>query len=246
MRVTSLLGLVALLSCAASTEPSGDADIRVLFLGNSLTYVNDLPAMVRAIGAADGIKVQTKTMAHPDWGLQDHWEQGDAVDEIASGKWDVVVMQQGPSALAESRVDLLTWTTKFGTVAANNQTCIAMYMVWPESSRKFDFDSVYAHYREAADTVDGQFLPAGEAWLHAWDATPSLALYGSDGFHPSKVGTYLAALVVYGGVTGRSPAGNTASISGVAITQTTRTELQAAAVTALAGAPKRCGGLPAH
>jgi hypothetical protein len=245
MRIAPLLALIPLLSCAAATEPI-DPDIRVLFLGNSLTYVNDLPAMVRAIGAADGIRVETKTMAHPDWGLQDHWEQGDAIAEIASGKWDVVVMQQGPSALPASRLDLLSWATKFGTVAADHHTCVAMYMVWPEAARKFDFDSVYAHYKEAADTVDGQFLPAGEAWLRAWDAAPSLQLYGGDGFHPSPMGTYLAALVVYGGVTGRSPAGNSASISGVAISTTTRSELQAAAVTALAGAPRKCGGLAAH
>lgn len=245
MRILSLLGLLALLSCGASTEQS-DADIRVLFLGNSLTYVNDLPAMVRAIGAADGITVQTKTMAHPNWGLEDHWEQGDAVQEVASGKWDVVVMQQGPSAAPASRLDLLTWATKFGTVAAGSGTCVAMYMVWPDASRMVDFDAVYAHYREAADTVGGQFLPAGDAWTRAWHTTPSLALYGADGFHPSPMGTYLAALVVYGGVTGRPVVGNTASISGVAITQTTRGELQNAAAVALVGAPRKCGGLPAH
>ena len=242
MRLFTLLGLVALLSCAASTEPS-DPDIRVLFLGNSLTYTNDLPAMVRAIGAADGITVHTKTMAYPNWGLQDHWEEGNAAEEIVRGEWDVVVMQQGPSALAESRVDLLTWTAKFGALAAAHNTCMAMYMVWPQASRKFDFDAVYAHYKEAADVNDGQFLPAGEGWLHAWAATPSLALYGSDGFHPSPLGTYLAALVVYGGVTGRSPAGNTASVSGVSIHPSTRSEIQNAAVTALAGAPRKCEGV---
>lgn len=241
MRLFTPLGLVALLSCGASTEPA-DADISVLFLGNSLTYTNDLPAMVRAIGAADGVTISTKMMAHPNWGLQDHWEQGDAGKEVASGKWDVVVMQQGPSSLAESRVNLLTWATKFGTVATGHGTCPAMYMVWPDVSSKAAFSAVYAHYKEAADSIHGQFIPAGEAWLHAWDATPSLALYGGDGFHPSPLGTYLAALVVYGGVTGRSPAGNTASIAGVAISTTTRAEVQNAAVIALAGAPRKCGG----
>jgi hypothetical protein len=243
MRILTLLGLTALLSCADSTEPA-DADIRVLFLGNSLTYVNDLPAMVRAIGAADGVKIQTKMMAHPNWGIEDHWEQGDAVAEIAAGWWDVVVMQQGPSATEQGRVDLLTWTAKFGAVAANNNTCLAMYSVWSSSDRLEDFDDVYAHYKEAADSNNGQFIPAGEAWLHAWAVTPSLQLYGSDGFHPSPLGTYLAALVVYGGVTGRSPAGNTAAVSGVSISPSTRGEIQNAAVTALAGAPRKCGGLP--
>jgi len=244
MRIAPLLALIPLLSCAASTEPSGaDADIRVLFLGNSLTYVNDLPGMVRAIGAADGVKIHTKMLAHPDWGLQDHWEQGDAIKEIGSGKWDVVVMQQGPSSLEESRVDLVGWAKKLGSYAVAHHTCPAMYMVWPDAAHNASFDAVYAHYKEAADSAGGQFIPAGEAWLRAWDGSPSLAFYGSDGFHPTPLGTYLAALVVYGGVTGRSPAGNSASISGVTISTTTRSEIQAAAVTALAGAPRKCGGI---
>jgi hypothetical protein len=50
--------------------------------------------------------------------------------------------------------------------------------------------------------VDGRCFPAGEAWRAAWAEDPALPLYGPDGFHPSPLGTYLAALVVYEGITG--------------------------------------------
>jgi len=50
-------------------------------------------------------------------------------------------------------------------------------------------------------------LPAGEAWRAAWRRDSTLALYGPDAFHPSILGTYVAALVIYGGLTGRSPLG---------------------------------------
>lgn len=46
------------------------------------------------------------------------------------------------------------------------------------------------------------FLPAGQAWLNAWRESPALPLYGPDGFHPGPLGTYLAALVVFEGITG--------------------------------------------
>jgi hypothetical protein len=55
----------------------------------------------------------------------------------------------------------------------------------------------------AAEAVEGVFLPAGEAWRAAWDAGSRAALYGPDGFHPSPLGTYLTALVIYEGLTGR-------------------------------------------
>ena len=50
--------------------------------------------------------------------------------------------------------------------------------------------------------VGGLFFPAGEAWRTAWASDPQLPLYGPDGYHPSELGTYLAALVVYEEITG--------------------------------------------
>jgi hypothetical protein len=80
-------------------------------------------------------------------------------------------------------------------------------MVWPESVRREAFGDVSASYRLAAQDVGGILLPAGDAWMAAWRRTPSLALYGGDGFHPSTTGSYLAALTIYAGLTGGSPAG---------------------------------------
>ena len=62
-------------------------------------------------------------------------------------------------------------------------------------------------YRLAAEDVQGILLPAGDAWVAAWREEPGLRLYGSDGFHPTLLGSYLAALAIYGGLTGASPVG---------------------------------------
>ena len=55
--------------------------------------------------------------------------------------------------------------------------------------------------------MDGLLYPVGEAWLGAWKLKPSISLYAGDGFHPSAAGTYLAGLVIYGQLFGRSPLG---------------------------------------
>lgn len=70
-------------------------------------------------------------------------------------------------------------------------------MVWPDASRLFAFDDVYTAYRGAADAVDGIFIPAGDAWRAVWRRDPNAALYSSDGFHPSRLGSLVAALTVY-------------------------------------------------
>jgi hypothetical protein len=78
-------------------------------------------------------------------------------------------------------------------------------MVWPAEARSFDFPGVSDSYADAADRVGGLLFPAGEAWLEAWDLDPSVELYGPDRFHPSPLGTYAAALVMYEQLSGADP-----------------------------------------
>lgn len=236
-----LILAAALLSCGGTTEPTpSPGAVRILFVGNSLTYTNDLPSMVKAIALAGGDTFVVKSFASPNWGLQDHWEDAEAAHEIAADKWDVVIMQQGPSSLPESRIDLLTWSRKFGDLAQIHGTCAAMYMVWPALINFDSFDAVRDHYAEAADSIDGLFLPAGEAWRGVWALDASYALYGPDNFHPSPLGTYVAALTIYSGLVGRSPVGNSASIPGVTLTAQQKHDIQGAVWGAAYGMPRRC------
>jgi hypothetical protein len=78
--------------------------------------------------------------------------------------------------------------------------------VWPEEERRSALPDVVASYAAAAEASDAVLLPAGAAWQAAWRRDSALELYGSDGLHPSELGTELAALVVYAGLTGVSPA----------------------------------------
>ena len=241
MRPSLLLVLLA--SCGTLADPGPEPSpgrYRVLFVGNSLTYVNDLPAMVTAIGLAAGDTFVTKTLAYPDWGLQDHGETGSAPEEIASDSWDFVVLQQGPSSLEASRIDLLTWAKLFGDLAHQHHACPAFYMVWPAKAYIGSLPAVHDHYKEAADSAHGLFLPAGDAWQNAWAKDPTFALYGPDNFHPSPLGTYLAALAVYSGLTGRSPVGNTAKVPGVNLDPDAQQQIQRAAWEAAYGLPRRC------
>ena len=46
------------------------------------------------------------SIAYQDYELDDHFAQGDALRALNDEEWDFVVMQQGPSALPESRARL--------------------------------------------------------------------------------------------------------------------------------------------
>jgi hypothetical protein len=138
--------------------------------------------------------------------LEEHWISTGARDALASGEWDAVILQQGPSSLPESKVHLRTWARRWADEVRAHGARPALLTVWPEEERRSAFQDVIDSYAEAAAAARAELLPAGEAWRAAWRRDPALELYGPDGFHPSELGTSLAALVVYAGLTGASPA----------------------------------------
>ena len=204
-----ILFLTAPLYCGnALKEPNAAKALRVLFIGNSLTYSNDLPSVVEALAEAAGQrKFAHKTIAFPDFSLEDHWNKQDARKAISKGEWDFVVLQQGPSASKEGRSLLLEYSRRFAEEIRRIGATPALYSVWPSANRMQDFKGVSESYRQAAEAVDGLVFPVGDAWLSAWRVNPQIGLYSADGFHPSTAGTYLAGLVIYEQLYKRSPVG---------------------------------------
>lgn len=201
----NLLLISVLLGVLAAPVRGADAPLRVLFLGNSLTYTNDLPRMVEALSSSGERRVRATMIAGPNYGLEDLWREAKVREAIRSRAFDVVVMQQGPSALPESRTNLVTWAKKFGDFIREHDAEPALFMVWPSSDRAFDRQRVAESYRIAAEACGCRLLPAGEAWQAAWKKSGRLSLYGVDGFHPSSEGSFLAALVIWSGLTGEDP-----------------------------------------
>jgi len=205
-----LAGLLCLLAvCAACGKsanggtglPTTGSGSGVLFIGNSLTYTNDLPGLVHGLAGAVGRPLAVASVALPDFSLEDHFHQGDALRAIARGGWSFVVLQQGPSSLDDSRALLRRDAARFDQRIRAIGARTALFSVWPESARQAAFPAVAQSYSLAASDVSGIYLPVTKAWLDAWARDPSLPLYGPDGFHPSEHGSYLAALVIAGVLT---------------------------------------------
>jgi hypothetical protein len=204
--------LVALLTGCLKLDPTAPeisqlppGGKRVLFIGNSLTYTNSLPQTVAGLADASGDTIRVLQVALPNFAVIDHvLGLSNALDAIRSQPWNYVVIQQGPTTTQVNR-DTLIIATKLidpHVKAAGGRT--AVLMPWPQMHQPHLFDAVRQSALLASQSVDGGvFLPAGEAWRVAREADPLIALYGSDGYHPGPLGTYLAALVIYERVTGK-------------------------------------------
>lgn len=200
--VATLL-VAAGIACGNSSGPELAGGIRVLFIGNSLTYVNDLPRTLSDMALTVNDTIQVRTVAAPNFALIDHYRGGsDALNEINLSQWDFVVLQQGPSTTAINRDSLILTAKLFEPSIRASGAIPALYMVWPTTDRLAFFDEARISYQMAATGVNGVFMPAGKAWQTAWATDPNLAFFQSDGLHPTPLGTYLAALVIYERLTG--------------------------------------------
>src|SRR5204862_8244869 len=105
--VSVIVAAAIVTSCSSSsvapsqteaTPPAGTpVGGRVLFIGNSLTEANGLPAMVETLSRqGGGTPISAASVVFGGFSLEDHWNQGTAQRRIAEGGWSIVVLQQGP------------------------------------------------------------------------------------------------------------------------------------------------------
>lgn len=204
IKLAAMVGAGAMVQGAvvlSAQIPSGGA--HVLFVGNSLTYTNDLPGTVAALGLTVGDTIHVRTVALPNLALIDHLNGASTASAVISGgRWDFVVLQQGPTSLPVNRDTLVLATRRFDPYIKSAGATSAQLMTWPSSDRSQDFPGVLESSRTAARAISGVVFAAGQAWSAALARDRSLPLYGGDGYHPAPLGTYLAALVVYEGITG--------------------------------------------
>ncbi len=169
---------------------------RILFVGNSLTYTNNLPSLVEQEAKSRGMKVKTLMLAYPNYAIIDHWNDGEVQKYIKSEKFDYVVIQQGPSSQSEGRRMLIEDGNKLQKLCEQSNTQLAYFMVWPSQTYYYTFDGVIKNHKDAAEKNGAILCPVGEAWRAYFDNNKEYSLYGPDGFHPSPKGSRLAAEVI--------------------------------------------------
>ena len=215
----------ALLLCliAVSCQRTPTRTIRVLFIGNSYTYVNNLPAVFAAL-ARDGNQavVKTQIVAPGGWFLKTHWEQGDARRLLSQGKWDYVVLQEqsllGSVVERDGQLHIgndhffhpyaVMWVRAIKDAGATP----VLYLTWAHKPTPEDQAILNDAYERVAGEEQAVVAPAGLAWARIREQHPEIDLFQPDGSHPSPAGTYLAACAFYAAIFRQSPLSLTGKI----------------------------------
>jgi hypothetical protein len=189
--------------CATSVADDSSASA-ILFVGNSLTYTNDLPGMVRQVAEAAGGGLRVEMAAGPDLAVIDHTNgASDALRRISGSRWDAVVLQQGPTPAGVCRDTLVIAAMRLAAAIRRAGGRPALFLPWTPQSYGGPMDEIAASATAAARAVGGSVIPVGVAWRKALQSDPTLPLYGPDGYHPAPAGTLLSALTTYDRIVGQ-------------------------------------------
>jgi len=208
--------------------------LRVLFVGNSLTFFNDLPARTAEKAVRDTTLryPDMQSVVQPGYSLRQHWALGTAAHRIANERWDYVVLQEGSTSILQDGDTTAKYVARFDSLARAHGARTVLYLTWTYGELPLSAqDTVTRTYVRIAHQVDALVAPVGVAWTEVRQLRPDLTLYLPDSVHPSPVGTYLASCVFVAALWRRPPLGLTDTI---AFGDTNAVALDSATVTLLA------------
>jgi hypothetical protein len=194
------------------------ATCAVLFAGNSLTFVNDLPHTFERLAASGGRDVVAVQAASGGETLAQHVSTLDVAVPLRERVFNVVVLQEqtAHAALPDLRAESTLPAARTLVAAARAepaQPILFSSWAWTYgvASRGIDGaamqQGIADGYRELAEELGVRLAPVGAAWMTATAEAASGPLWQEDGNHPTVAGTYLAACVFYATIFGADPRG---------------------------------------
>jgi hypothetical protein len=192
---------------------------RVFFIGNSYTYVNNLPEIFARLAFSGGHKVETGMSVGGGWMLSDAVTAKNTRDGLTSKTWDYVVLQeqsQTPASAESRRMFMLPAVRELTGLIYPSGAIPILFITWghrdgwPDNGMP-DYESmqnaINDGYIEVSRDLNIAAAPVGYAWQAVHSHYPQIDLWQADGSHPSEVGTYLAACVFYAVIFNESPEG---------------------------------------
>jgi hypothetical protein len=218
--------LMLLIAAARPTAGTGDT-LRVLFLGNSYTYFNNLPGIFARLASARGEPAVTEMYAPGGWRLEDHWTRGDGKQALESSRLDYVVLQDQSTLGVNYYLDGRTriagdelfrpYAEKWVAAVKSAGAKPVLYLTWSRKQTPEDQPLLTQAYVSAAKATGALVAPVGIAWATIRERHPEIELYYRDGSHPSPAGSYLAAVTLFATIFDRSPVGLPAKVVGVPV-----------------------------
>lgn len=233
--------------------------LSVLFVGNSLTYVNDVPALTLSLAASSAIHARLTVRSVTGGGatLSEHWRKGEALRALRTSRPDALIIQAQSTEPLTAPADFSRYARLLKAEADSVGARTILFQTWarPNGDTFYSWsgsggspDAMQALLNKAYDSLSRdlhvEVARVGEAFSLVRRRAPDIALL--DGTqHATPAGSYLAAAVIFQALHGFSPVGAT-FVAGLPSSVADTLQAAAACVATVAAGPDpACGGLAA-
>lgn len=212
-RISVLLLLLQALTIQATTR-------KVLFIGNSYTFTNNMPLMLQTLTTAMGDTLIYDESDPGGYTFAQHCTYPTTISRIFSQQWDVVVLQEQSELPSfpplEVDTEVYPYAHRLDSMIHANDTCTQtmFLMTWghangdPPNCPSYPAICTYAGMQERLREsylqmeVDNHatVAPVGVAWKAIMDSFPAIWLYTTDSSHPIVPGSFLEASVLYSSI----------------------------------------------
>lgn len=176
--------------------------MKILFIGNSHTFYNDMPYIFKQICQENNIDVDVTMLARGYKGLDYHAREPETRFNILYGNYDYIILQHLQSGFDK---DVLYNSAKKIKDIANisNNNRIFLYMTWTLKSERDKQPELTDGYFEAGKKLDVPVIPVGVVWWNYFDKFPKKNLYFRDDKHASPLGSTLTAYTIFRSIFGQ-------------------------------------------
>ena len=184
-------------------------------MGNSFTSRNNLPGLIKGLAAARGIEVGHKLISAGGASLRQHLNAGKALDEIANGGYDTVVLQEQSTLPIKSPDRFRESARDFGAAITAAGARTAFYLTWARRNAPETQRALTGAYGAAAVELGATLVPVGMIWERFLAEHDEPALHDADNSHPALAGSYLAACVFLIALLDEDPVGIDTPVKGL-------------------------------
>lgn len=182
--------------------------MKILFLGNSHTYYNDMPQIFANICKERGKDVEVAMQAQS--GVTYGWHYKKLIElrfALMHGGYDYIVMQQAAHSPCPSKEETIADGMKIIELARRYGVTPVQTVPWAEKRDPAHQKEMYEIYGELAEKAGVRLNPVGRIFEDIFNNHPEIDMYWIDGEHASEYGSYAAALCTYATIFGESVQG---------------------------------------
>ncbi len=192
----ALLELSVFAPDATKSLDSLGKEINVLFVGNSLTYYNNMWNLFEGISLFKGKNVHATAVTYGGKSLEYHSTSHNAETAIKAGNFDFVVLQDICGSFENAKLERGSAAIIPIVKEANPDAKLVYYATWPKNSVKETRTAEFTIcYLNKAQKYEALIAPAGEAFYDL--SKTNEKSYYDDDTHPQPVGSFLSACTMF-------------------------------------------------